>query len=80
MNPVEIRARLRAVPFVPFQLVLADGRTFDVRHPDSLLVTKQVINIAVDPLGQDRIPRHAESVAPSRVVSMLPLHSISDAG
>jgi hypothetical protein len=80
MNPLEIRARLRQVPFVPFQLVLADGRSFDIRHPGSLLITTQAIQIAVDPLGEDRIPRQSERIVPSRIVSMQPLPPIGDAG
>ena len=34
MSPDQLRASLRAVPFVPFRIHLADQRTFDVPHPE----------------------------------------------
>jgi hypothetical protein len=80
MNPAQIRAALRQVPFVPFKLVLADGRSFSIRHPGNLLVSTRSISIAEDPLGQDRIPRQSVSVAPSRVVRIEPLQPVIDAG
>jgi hypothetical protein len=35
----EIRAALRRRPFAPFRLVTSDGITYDVRHPDLLVLT-----------------------------------------
>lgn len=34
----ELRAALQAMPFRPFTVRMADGRSFAVRHPDFLLV------------------------------------------
>lgn len=38
MTATEIRARVRAQPFVPFRIVTSSGRTYDVAHPDLILV------------------------------------------
>ena len=32
----EIRRRLERQPFLPFTIFLADGRTFDIPHPEFL--------------------------------------------
>lgn len=38
----EIQDRLDAVPFTPFQLVLASGDRFDVRTPNQLVLGEAV--------------------------------------
>ena len=35
----ELRNRIKAVPFIPFSLLVADGRQFAVPHRDHILVT-----------------------------------------
>ena len=37
----EIRNRIRAVPFLPFIVRVADGRSFRVPHSDHILVTSK---------------------------------------
>jgi hypothetical protein len=39
MAPADLRDRLRVRPFQPFRIVTSDGVTYDVRHPDLVLVT-----------------------------------------
>lgn len=34
----EIRTFAKATPFKPFEVVLVDGRTFEVRHPDFIFI------------------------------------------
>lgn len=38
MQPVELLQRLRAQPFRPFRLVMADGTSYDIRRRDFLMV------------------------------------------
>jgi hypothetical protein len=38
MTSQELRAALQALPFRPFTVHMVDGRSFEVRHPDFLLV------------------------------------------
>lgn len=37
----EIRNRIKAVPFLPFIVRVADGRSFSVPHSDHILVTSK---------------------------------------
>jgi hypothetical protein len=39
MTTQQLHAMLRAVPFQPFDIHLADGRAVPVRHPELVLVT-----------------------------------------
>ena len=39
MTADEIRAALKSAPFRPFKVRIADGRAFDIRRPDFLLLT-----------------------------------------
>ena len=38
MAPTELRDSLTRQPFEPFRLVLSDGASYDIRHPDLLWV------------------------------------------
>jgi hypothetical protein len=39
MQSQDLKANLKAQPFRPFTIRMADGRTFDVKHPDFLLLS-----------------------------------------
>ncbi|MFI5459416.1 MAG: hypothetical protein ACHRXM_28665 [Isosphaerales bacterium] len=41
MAPEELRGTLKQQPFEPFRLVMTDGVSYEVRHPDLLLVGKR---------------------------------------
>ena len=36
-----LRERIKAIPFLPFTVHVADGRSFPVPHPDHILVTSK---------------------------------------
>lgn len=38
MDPYYLKAMLKKQPFEPFRLVMSDGRSYDVRHPELLTV------------------------------------------
>ena len=52
-------------PFEPFRVCLSDGATYEVRHPEMMLVTRRQVIIA--------LPRPGEEIA-RRVVYCDPLH------
>jgi hypothetical protein len=49
----ELHAAARRQPFEPFRLVLTTGTTYDVRHPDLIMVGQRsaIIGIAGEPNG-----------------------------
>jgi hypothetical protein len=40
MNQETIKELLKRQPFTPFKVKLSNGETFDVRHPEFVIVTK----------------------------------------
>jgi len=44
-TPDEIRARVRVTPFVPLRIVTSSGQTFDVSHPDLVMIGRRSLEI-----------------------------------
>ena len=44
-TPEEIRARIRARPFAPVRIVTSSGQTFDVYHPDLIMIGRRALEI-----------------------------------
>jgi hypothetical protein len=70
MPPEELRGFLRAQPFRPFRVNLTDGRHFDVRHPDMMLVGVGFVVIGIPQ------PREADPLA-ERSVTLSTFHIVS---
>jgi hypothetical protein len=47
MRAEEIRQHLDAEPFTPFRLCLSDGSSYEIQHPDQVLVTTWSVEIGV---------------------------------
>ena len=46
MRPNDLLRVLRRQPFEPFRLCLVDGTTYEVRHPDQVVVNRSTIDVA----------------------------------
>ncbi len=49
--PEELRKRIKAIPFLPLIVHVADGRSFPVPHPDHILVTAKGLVVIEDDAG-----------------------------
>ena len=58
MRPEAIRAHLRKEPFRPIRVYLSDGSSYDVGHPEMMLVTRIDVVIALDS-GDDELPERS---------------------
>ena len=47
MRTSEIDNQLHQRPFVPFKLCMSDGNSFEVRHPEMILVSRTIIVVAL---------------------------------
>ncbi len=47
MRPEELRELLNAQPFIPLRIHMPDGKTFDINHPDFVLVLRSRVDIGV---------------------------------
>ncbi|MGA7497107.1 MAG: hypothetical protein WBX00_10300 [Isosphaeraceae bacterium] len=45
MRPEDILYWLKAVPFKPFRICLNSGRTYEIRHPEMLRVSRSTMHI-----------------------------------
>ena len=72
MRPDELLALIRARPFLPLRVYCTDGKTYDIRHPDQIIVLRGRVDIGV---GAD-----AETGAAERVdhVSLLHVLRVED--
>ena len=49
MRAEELTELLRSRPFVPLRLHWTDGQTYDICHPDLVLVLRQRVDIGLQP-------------------------------
>jgi hypothetical protein len=51
LHPTALRSLLQSQPFRAFRIVLNSGKTYDIRHPESLIIGKSWATIyeAVNP-------------------------------
>jgi len=53
MNHEDLQAAARRQPFEPFRLNLTTGATYDIRHPDLIMVGRRsaIVGMTTDPTG-----------------------------
>ena len=53
MTQEELRDYARRQPFEPFRVILTTGATYDIRHPDLIMVGRRsaIIGLTNDPAG-----------------------------
>ena len=68
----DIDARLRGQPFIPLRIVTTTGQTYDIAHPELVVVARRYLFIGV-PGAED--PVHAEDVTR---VSLMHITEIRD--
>ena len=61
MHPDDLLLVLRRQPFVPVRLHVSDGASYDIRHPEMLLLTRRAAYVGVP--GDGSIPERAIIVA-----------------
>jgi len=49
MRAEEFAQRVRTQPFTPLRVYLTDGQTYDIRHPDQIIISRSRIDIGVEP-------------------------------
>jgi hypothetical protein len=49
MRPEELVQLLRRRPFIPLRLHMTDGQTYEIRHPDNVIVLRSRVDLGVMP-------------------------------
>lgn len=72
MRTAEIENQLRQRPFVPFKLCMSGGNSFEVRHPEMLLVSRTIIVVALHE-GQNGRPEGFVFCDPVHIIRIEPV-------
>ncbi len=60
-SPDDIQSRLRQKPFMPVRIIISSGQTFDIFHPDLVLVGRRDMIVGMasseNPAQYDRTTR-----------------------
>jgi hypothetical protein len=73
VSPVEILRLLKQQPFQGVRLCISDGREYEVRHPDMVLVTTRLIHIALPPIQHGVPSGETVYVDPLHITRVEPL-------
>jgi hypothetical protein len=77
MRPEELQELLRVRPFVPLRIHLSDGKSFDIYHPDRVLVLRSRVDIGVAPDAASGILERVEHCSLLHVVRVEELPPVS---
>jgi hypothetical protein len=79
MPPEDIRERLQQRPFVPFRIVLSEGKTYEIRHPELLFLGKRSAVIGLTDNPADTLYDRYVTVALLHITRLEPLdaHPVS---
>jgi hypothetical protein len=69
----DIRARVRLRPFPPLRIVTSSGETYDVYHPDLLMVGRREVTVGI-PSGE--APTYYDRQARIAIMHITALHDL----
>lgn len=70
MKAEDIRELQHRQPFKPFRVYLSDGRTFDVKHPETIFVLRNALEIGFTETTTSTIPDRVERLSLLHIVSI----------
>jgi hypothetical protein len=77
MRPEEFMQLIRARPFIPLRIHLTGGQTYEIRHPDQVLVLRSRVVIGLEPDPATGILGRTEHFALLHVVRVEELQQAS---
>jgi hypothetical protein len=77
MSPEDFMRLLRTRPFVPLRIHMTDGTTFDITHPEQVLVLRSRIDIGLQPDPETGILEKVEHCSLLHIVRIEELQSVS---
>jgi hypothetical protein len=76
MSPEQVRDTLRHQPFEPFRLVMTDGKSFDIRHPDLLMIGQRTAMVGLTGEAGQTFYERAVKVDLNHVIRLEPLETV----
>jgi hypothetical protein len=76
VRPEDIREHLQRRPFVPFWMALTDGRIYEVRHPDLVMVGRSSVVLGLPrPTETEPIYDRAVTVSLLHIMQIEPMET-----
>ena len=63
-----VREVVTSVPFQPFRIITSSGSSYDIRHPEMVMVTRQILYVGIYEPNRPDIPMRAASVSMLHVI------------
>jgi hypothetical protein len=74
MSAQDLLTALRRRPFLPFRLYISDGATYDIRHPELVMVAVSSAVVGLPGVGQHPLPVERYDIVDLRhIVRLAPL-------
>lgn len=67
---------MTAEPFRPFRIRTAGGQSFEIRHPEMILVGRTTVKIYTSPDGDDERPEQWHDVSMMLIESVEPVGAV----
>jgi hypothetical protein len=67
----QLRHLMRGTPFQSFRIYMNDGRHFDVRHPEMILLSRSTVHVGLPP--DDEVAERIEMLHVRNITSVEPL-------
>jgi len=77
MRAEELTELVRRQPFSPLRIHISDGRTYDVVHPDQIIVLRQCVDIGIKPDAKTGVVEGVDRVSLLHVVKVKQMDSAS---
>jgi hypothetical protein len=68
MAPAELLAEVRRAPFEAFRLVMANGATYEIHHPDQCMVMAKSVVVGLSYRGDDGLIDQTVTLNPWNVL------------
>ena len=59
MEPEELYAKVRHEPFEPFRLHVSDGKVYEIRHPEQIMIGRRSSHVGIGANGEEPFQRIA---------------------
>lgn len=73
MSPNDLLKFTRKKPFEPFRLVVSDGSTYEIRHPEFCMVLQTSVIVGVPANLTSGVPESAEWIDARHILKVIPL-------
>jgi hypothetical protein len=80
LSPNDLLTFTRKKPFEPFRLLVTDGTTYDIRHPEFCMVLQTSVIVGVPGSPAGNVPERAEWIDARHIVKVIPLAQSAPGG